>query len=89
MKRLTNGTRIRDRIIKIAPALIGEARFSGSDAADAESDGNQPKPNRTICTSVNLTPEIRLVQTAAFMIFLLNSPYKNGPKNAPDNALQE
>lgn len=39
VKRLTSGTSTSPAIIAIAPQLMGEARFSGSDAAAFVSSG--------------------------------------------------
>ena len=38
---------------------------------------------------VNPTPNVKLAQTAAFVVFFQNNPYKNGERNAPARAPHE
>ena len=83
------GTTIKDKIIRIAPILIGDARFSGREAADFVRAGNQPNPNRIMCPIVPPTPRMKLVQTAGTVTFLLYRPKTNGPQKEPASAPQE
>lgn len=74
VKRLTSGTSTSPAIIAIAPQLMGEARFSGSDAAAFVSSGKKPRLNRNIDTTVIPTPQIKLAQHAVFVTLRENSP---------------
>ena len=91
VKRLTIGTRTSPNSIANAPALRGDITlsFQPFEATVSTSSGNQPRLNRHICTTVMPTPEIRLAQTAALVIFLENRPYINGARNAPASAPHE
>ena len=89
VNKLTRGTTIIERIIAIAPMLIGEARFSLNEAACFVSSGKSPNPNRIMCPTVMPMPRIKLVHTAGLEIFLLKRPNINGPRNAPASAPHE
>ena len=67
-------TIISPTIIAIAPALIGDARLSGREAAAFVASGKKPRLNMHICTTVMPIPVTKLVHTAAFVTFALNSP---------------
>ena len=85
------GTRMIERIISRAPALIGDARLSGRLAAALMKPPKLSLKNvkMHICATVEMTPSAKLTQTAAFVVFLLNSPQRNGPRNEPESAPQE
>ena len=70
---------IRPPTMAIAPTLIG---FN---------DGGTftPTLGRIINATVIPTPQIKLTQTEAFVIFFENKPYKNGARKEPAKAPQE
>ena len=73
VKAETIGTITIEKIISSAPALIGEARLSGSEAAHLPSSWKLylNSVNTHICVSVKTTPQVKLVQTAARVVFFL------------------
>ena len=88
---LTMGTSTMDRTIRIAPALMGDARLNGQDAAALTRPGKdfEKKENTHIWNTVPPMPTTKLVQAAALVTFLENKPHMNGPRNAPARAPQE